>query len=203
MLSSEYFPADTQARLNVSLPGLERSRPDPGGCGAPDLSIFQGHTWQHRRRDQSGLSRTCRSGLPGLGRAGYFLRLRERCPKESTIIAAAFLALRSWLLPARPTRDDRFCESTIQQIGELPSLSGATEWLNSQPLTAAGCAGKSSSSCHRTSRPHRGLRQTLDWLKEDKRMQAHRARLTKACGSPQKYPLLGGAPLPATTAGIL
>ena len=26
--------------------------------------------------------------------------------------------------------------------GELPSLGGATEWLNSQPLTAAGLRGK-------------------------------------------------------------
>jgi len=48
--------------------------------------------------------------------------------------------------------------------------------------------------------PHIGasliLRQTLDWLKEDKAMQADRARLTKACCSPAKYALLEGAPLP-------
>jgi ArsR family transcriptional regulator len=40
--------------------------------------------------------------------------------------------------------------------------------------------------------PHIGatqiLRQTLDWLKEDKAMQADKARLTKACCSPSKYP---------------
>jgi DNA-binding transcriptional ArsR family regulator len=40
--------------------------------------------------------------------------------------------------------------------------------------------------------PHIGatqiLRQTLDWLKEDQAMQADRARLTKACCSPSKYP---------------
>jgi ArsR family transcriptional regulator, arsenate/arsenite/antimonite-responsive transcriptional repressor len=50
--------------------------------------------------------------------------------------------------------------------------------------------------------PHLGasliLRQTLEWLKEDKGMQADRARLTKACCSPSKYALLEGAPLPAT-----
>lgn len=40
------------------------------------------------------------------------------------------------------------------------------------------------------------LRQTLDSLKEDKAMQADRARLSKACCSPAKYDL-AGAPLPA------
>ena len=40
------------------------------------------------------------------------------------------------------------------------------------------------------------LRQTLDWLKEDKAMQADRARLSRACCAPAKY-ALGGAPVPA------
>ncbi len=40
------------------------------------------------------------------------------------------------------------------------------------------------------------LRQTLDWLTEDKAMQADRARLLKACCAPAKYELQG-APLPA------
>jgi ArsR family transcriptional regulator len=40
------------------------------------------------------------------------------------------------------------------------------------------------------------LGQTLGWLKEERMMQADRARLTKACCSPAKYPLLDGAPLP-------
>jgi ArsR family transcriptional regulator len=48
--------------------------------------------------------------------------------------------------------------------------------------------------------PHIGvsqvLRQTLHFLKDDKAMQADRARLTKACCFPAKY-ALGGAPLPA------
>lgn len=47
--------------------------------------------------------------------------------------------------------------------------------------------------------PHVGatriLRQTLDSLKEDKSMQADRARLRKACCSPAAY-ALDGAPLP-------
>ena len=41
------------------------------------------------------------------------------------------------------------------------------------------------------------LRQTLDFLKEDKTMLTDRARLTKACCSPAKYDL-EGAPLPST-----
>lgn len=48
--------------------------------------------------------------------------------------------------------------------------------------------------------PHIGasqiLRQTLDWLKEDKRMLADRAKLTKVCCSLAKYALLESAPLP-------
>jgi ArsR family transcriptional regulator len=49
--------------------------------------------------------------------------------------------------------------------------------------------------------PHIGatqiLRQTLAALKEEKAMQADRARLTKACCAPKKIPALEGAPLPA------
>jgi ArsR family transcriptional regulator len=49
--------------------------------------------------------------------------------------------------------------------------------------------------------PHIGatqiLRQTLEWLTEDKTMRADRERLTKACCSPAKYAALEGAPLPA------
>jgi ArsR family transcriptional regulator, arsenate/arsenite/antimonite-responsive transcriptional repressor len=49
--------------------------------------------------------------------------------------------------------------------------------------------------------PHLGasqvLRQTLESLKEDRTMQADRARLAKACCSPARY-ALDGAPLPAS-----
>jgi ArsR family transcriptional regulator len=52
--------------------------------------------------------------------------------------------------------------------------------------------------------PHIGatqvLRQTLDWLKDEKQMQADRARLTKACCAPSKHPLLDGAPVPTPVA---
>ena len=48
--------------------------------------------------------------------------------------------------------------------------------------------------------PHMGatqiLRQTLNWLREDKAMQADRARLAKVCCAPARY-ALEGAPLPA------
>ncbi len=48
--------------------------------------------------------------------------------------------------------------------------------------------------------PHIGatliLKQTMAWLKEDRTMQADRARLAKACCSPAKFVALQGAPLP-------
>lgn len=48
--------------------------------------------------------------------------------------------------------------------------------------------------------PHLGaaqiLRQTLDWMKEDRAMLADRTRLTKACCAPEKFAALEGAPLP-------
>ncbi|MGA3226617.1 MAG: metalloregulator ArsR/SmtB family transcription factor [Acidobacteriaceae bacterium] len=40
------------------------------------------------------------------------------------------------------------------------------------------------------------LHQTLVWLKEEKAMQADRARLSKACCTPAKFATLQGAPLP-------
>jgi ArsR family transcriptional regulator len=46
------------------------------------------------------------------------------------------------------------------------------------------------------------LRQTLAWLKDEKTMQADRARLTKACCAPSKYALLEGAPIPTPVDGV-
>ncbi len=40
------------------------------------------------------------------------------------------------------------------------------------------------------------LRQTLDWLKEDKAMRADRAKLAKVCCSPANFASLEGAPKP-------
>ena len=49
--------------------------------------------------------------------------------------------------------------------------------------------------------PHAGaariLRQTLDWLSEDRGMLADRARLSKACCAPEKFIGLQGAPQPS------
>jgi ArsR family transcriptional regulator, arsenate/arsenite/antimonite-responsive transcriptional repressor len=40
------------------------------------------------------------------------------------------------------------------------------------------------------------LQETLQWLKEEKAMQADRAKLTKACCTREKFVTLQGAPLP-------
>ena len=40
------------------------------------------------------------------------------------------------------------------------------------------------------------LRETLQWFKEEKTMQADRAKLTKVCCTPEKFVTLQGAPLP-------
>jgi ArsR family transcriptional regulator len=40
------------------------------------------------------------------------------------------------------------------------------------------------------------LQQTLNWLREEKAMQADRSRLSKACCTPAKFASLEGAPLP-------
>ena len=44
------------------------------------------------------------------------------------------------------------------------------------------------------------LRQTLAWLKQDRAMQADRARLGKACCTPAKFVTLQAAPAPTATA---
>ncbi|HEY5214782.1 MAG TPA: metalloregulator ArsR/SmtB family transcription factor [Acidobacteriaceae bacterium] len=55
--------------------------------------------------------------------------------------------------------------------------------------------------------PHIGatliLQQTLSWLKEDRTMQADRARLSKACCSPAKFVALQGAPLPTPIDSVI
>lgn len=40
------------------------------------------------------------------------------------------------------------------------------------------------------------LRQTLSWLKDERSMQADRARFSKACYTPEKFSSLQGAPPP-------
>jgi ArsR family transcriptional regulator len=50
--------------------------------------------------------------------------------------------------------------------------------------------------------PHNGaaqiLKQTLDWLQEERVMRKDRSRLTRVCCSPSKYASVDGAPLPTT-----
>jgi lipoyl-dependent peroxiredoxin len=56
--AGEYF---LQARLNVSLPGMERENcPGLGERRAPDVSLLQGHAGEYRRGDQPGVSQTNR-----------------------------------------------------------------------------------------------------------------------------------------------
>jgi hypothetical protein len=45
-----------RARLNVSLPGVKRSSPGPGGRSAPDLPVLKSHARQHRNQASAGLS---------------------------------------------------------------------------------------------------------------------------------------------------
>ena len=42
------------------------------------------------------------------------------------------------------------------------------------------------------------LQQTLAWIREERTMQADRARLSKACCTPEKFATLQGAPLPTS-----
>jgi len=99
--------------------------------------------------------------------------------------------------------DQEICVCYFVEIlgGPQPKISRHLAYLRSAGIVAVRREGKWMH--YRIVMPrHIGaaqiLRQTLDWLKEEKMMQADRARLTKACCSPAKYALLEGAPLPTT-----
>ena len=83
--------------------------------------------------------------------------------------------------------------------GPQPKISRHLAYLRNAGIVAARREGKWM-HYRIVMPPHIGasqvLRHTLDSLKEEKAMQADRARLTKACCSPGKY-ALAGAPLPA------
>jgi ArsR family transcriptional regulator len=85
-----------------------------------------------------------------------------------------------------------------------PKISRHLAYLRSAGIVAARREGKWM-HYRIVMPPHIGatqiLKQTLDWLKEDRLMQKDRAQLTKACCSPSKYALLEGAPLPAPVTG--
>jgi ArsR family transcriptional regulator, arsenate/arsenite/antimonite-responsive transcriptional repressor len=97
--------------------------------------------------------------------------------------------------------DQEVCVCYFVEIlgGPQPKISRHLAYLRSAGIVAARREGKWMH--YRISMPaHIGaaqiLKQTLGWLKEEKAMQADRARLAKACCSPSKYALLDGAPLP-------
>ena len=83
--------------------------------------------------------------------------------------------------------------------GPQPKISRHLAYLRSAGLVEARREGKWM-HYRIVVPPHGGaariLRQTLDWLQDEKQMQADRSRLTKACCSPTKYASLEGAPLP-------
>jgi ArsR family transcriptional regulator len=88
----------------------------------------------------------------------------------------------------------------VEILGQpQPKISRHLAYLRSAGIVAARREGKWM-HYRIVMPPHIGaaqiLGQTLGWLKEERVMQADRARLTKACCSPAKYPLLDGAPPP-------
>ena len=84
--------------------------------------------------------------------------------------------------------------------GPQPKISRHLAYLRNAGIVAARREGKWM-HYRIVMPPHIGatqiLRQTLEWLKEDKDMQADRTRLARVCCSPAKYPAVEGAPLPA------
>jgi ArsR family transcriptional regulator, arsenate/arsenite/antimonite-responsive transcriptional repressor len=99
--------------------------------------------------------------------------------------------------------DQEICVCYFVEIlgSPQPKISRHLAYLRSAGIVAARRDGKWM-HYRVVMPPHIGaaqtLRQTLGWLKEDKAMQADRARLTKACCAPTKHPLLEGAPAPTT-----
>src|SRR5665213_1745839 len=99
--------------------------------------------------------------------------------------------------------DQEICVCYFVEILEQgqPKISRHLAYLRRAGIVQARREGKWM-HYHIVMPPHIGatqvLRQTLSWLKEEKAMQADRARLTKACCTPAKYASLDGAPLPST-----
>ncbi len=88
----------------------------------------------------------------------------------------------------------------VEILGQpQPKISRHLAYLRSAGIVAARREGKWM-HYRIVMPPHIGaaqiLRQTLASLKEEKVMQADRARLTRACCAPKKFASLEGAPLP-------
>ena len=89
----------------------------------------------------------------------------------------------------------------VEILGQAqPKISRHLAYLRSAGIVAARREG-TWMHYRIVSPPHAGaskiLRQTLDWLGEDRSMQADRARLSKACCAPEKFVGLQNAPLPS------
>jgi len=99
--------------------------------------------------------------------------------------------------------DQEICVCYFVEIlgGPQPKISRHLAYLRSAGIVAARREGKWM-HYRIVMPPHIGasqiLKQTISWLREEKNMQADRARLTKVCCSPSKYALLNDAPLPLT-----
>src|ERR1019366_6658559 len=99
--------------------------------------------------------------------------------------------------------DREICVRYFVEIlaGPQPKISRHLAYLRSAGIVAARREGKWM-HYRIVMPPHIGaaqiLKETLGWFKEEKAMQADRARLTKACCSPSRYASLEGAPLPTT-----
>jgi ArsR family transcriptional regulator len=97
--------------------------------------------------------------------------------------------------------DQEVCVCYFVEIlgGPQPKISRHLAYLRSAGIVSARREGKWM-HYRIVVPPHIGaaqiLKQTLDWLKEEKMMQKDKAQLTKACCSPSKYALLDGAPVP-------
>lgn len=89
----------------------------------------------------------------------------------------------------------------VEILGQpQPKISRHLAYLRSAGIVSARREGKWMH--YRIEMPrHIGAAQvlttTLNWLKEDRAMQADQARLAKACCSPKKFAALQGAPLPS------
>jgi len=98
--------------------------------------------------------------------------------------------------------EQEICVCYLVEIlgGPQPKISRHLAYLRRAGIVAARREGKWM-HYRVVMPPHIGaaqiLKETLGWLKEEKPMQADRARLAKACCSPSKYASLDGAPLPA------
>ncbi len=103
--------------------------------------------------------------------------------------------------------DQEICVCYFVEIlgGPQPKISRHLAYLRSAGIVEARREGKWM-HYRIVMPPHIGasqvLRQTLAWLKDEKPMQADKARLTKACCSPSKHVLLEGAPLPTAVTEI-